>query len=1037
MKVVKFSSYLFLVIPLAWVNTLLGVNAYMQATISNGTTLVNPSGKNTTELDLTVDRLFGNLKTREGYGSGQGGSDCGNRATLTISGAACSEQKSLNSGNRGCNSAEVRYNNFSISASAVGSCLITYATSETGAGTNSRQYQEQFDIKLFPDWQAPPTDTKEGDSYVISYSEKNRIGTVAFGATYKSQTPVICRIESNGNVINLAGGECIVEITTEITNAYPQAKVLTKRWNILADQDRDTIPDIVDNCIATPNQDQANFDKALEDLAGEENIGDACNEAIDKDGDNIQDSFDLCPLLDIEQDPAALEGAKNHPDDTAPFGVGDSCQQDSDGDGLLDFEDNCPFDPNPQQDDTDNDGLGDACEANSDEDSFDDNEDNCPFTTNEDQLDTDNDGIGEACEPDSDGDGVKDDVLGQKDNCPFVPNPDQLNTDGDQFGDACEITYVKLEANGGDDRNDCSSWDAACETIQKAIDEAVSRNQSKVFIQQGVYAPNDPIILATGIQLIGGFLGGEVAENEAKPAINRTIITGDLSYGTANGDTLTEGITAAGADHQGTVNSATLIQAINLNTASSDKVKIKGLIFNAASSSAFAIENSFVDLINAQFIANIGDEDGTALKVKNSSLKLVNVDFIKNEAVVTHSIGFFDDSQVDIIRSTINQNQLAHVLVVAGQSVLTLDQVTLSNNNIGVGGVLSVESATAIVTIKNSRFIDNQSTNGGGIAVSAADSLSITNTVFDNNRASAGPGGAILLNDASQNLQASIKQSTFMNNSASKNGGAIALGNGQSLLIENVTFANNAAGVDETGAPSGSNGLGGAINLGGTPISTDIYHSTFVGNQAVTGGGAISINNNAPGILSLKANLITGNGSSTAANVYLRDTGGANEIIDLGYNYIGLNNTAGTLPTDLFDFTDTSSLLSIASINAVVASTPTVSAGDGYGSPLPMLPLIAQSPARDVIPAEDCSVATDQRGETRPDTNSGRCDVGAYEFTVLSCVDDAQRRQANGEQLIKICDPRFENFEFTIGSVHYLWLLVCFAVMVIRQRKIG
>ena len=307
MKVAKFLSYLFLVIPLAWVNTLLAGDAYMQATISTGETRLNPSGKNTIELDLTADRLFGNLKTREGYGSRQGGIDCGNRATLTISGAACSEQTSLNSGNRGCRSAEVSYNSFSISASAVGSCLITYATSETGLGTNSRQYQEQFDIKLFPDWQAPPADTKEGDSYVISYSEKNRIGTLAFGATYKSQTPVICRIESNGNVINLAGGECVVEITTETNNAYPQAKVLTKRWNILADQDRDTIPDIVDNCIATPNQDQANFDKALEDLAGEENIGDACNEAIDKDGDNIQDSFDLCPLLDIEQDPAALE----------------------------------------------------------------------------------------------------------------------------------------------------------------------------------------------------------------------------------------------------------------------------------------------------------------------------------------------------------------------------------------------------------------------------------------------------------------------------------------------------------------------------------------------------------------------------------------------------------------------------------------------------------------------------------------------------------------------------------------------------------
>lgn len=59
---------------------------------------------------------------------------------------------------------------------------------------------------------------------------------------------------------------------------------------------------------------------------------------------------------------------------------------DSDMDGVLDEEDNCPQTPNPNQQDSDGDGLGNAC-------------DNCPSTSNPDQLDTDGDGVGDVCDP--------------------------------------------------------------------------------------------------------------------------------------------------------------------------------------------------------------------------------------------------------------------------------------------------------------------------------------------------------------------------------------------------------------------------------------------------------------------------------------------------------------------------------------------------------------------------------------------------------------------------------------------------------------
>lgn len=62
-------------------------------------------------------------------------------------------------------------------------------------------------------------------------------------------------------------------------------------------------------------------------------------------------------------------------------------QPDTDNDGILDADDNCPSKANADQLDTDGDGVGDVC-------------DNCPTFANASQTDTNNDGVGDACEGD-------------------------------------------------------------------------------------------------------------------------------------------------------------------------------------------------------------------------------------------------------------------------------------------------------------------------------------------------------------------------------------------------------------------------------------------------------------------------------------------------------------------------------------------------------------------------------------------------------------------------------------------------------------
>lgn len=110
------------------------------------------------------------------------------------------------------------------------------------------------------------------------------------------------------------------------------------------DSDGDGIPDLADNCILSPNPNQADLD--------DDGSGDLCDQ--DADGDSVPDDRDNCPLV------------ANNQQDSDGDGIGDACDGDNDGDEVPGELDNCPEIANPQQADFDGDGKGDACDSNFD-----------------------------------------------------------------------------------------------------------------------------------------------------------------------------------------------------------------------------------------------------------------------------------------------------------------------------------------------------------------------------------------------------------------------------------------------------------------------------------------------------------------------------------------------------------------------------------------------------------------------------------------------------------------------------------------------
>ncbi|MBU8935021.1 MAG: thrombospondin type 3 repeat-containing protein [candidate division Zixibacteria bacterium] len=139
-----------------------------------------------------------------------------------------------------------------------------------------------------------------------------------------------------------------------------------------------------------------------------------------------------------------------------------NCCDDSDGDELCSWEDNCPDVPNIDQLDTDADGVGDMC-------------DNCIEIINPDQADIDSDNIGDSCDncltvgnyvqTDTDGDTIGDAC----DNCPDISNPSQDDADTDGIGDACDACPDD-PLNDNDNDGFCAS-DDNCPTVYNPLQE--------------------------------------------------------------------------------------------------------------------------------------------------------------------------------------------------------------------------------------------------------------------------------------------------------------------------------------------------------------------------------------------------------------------------------------------------------------------------------------------------------------------------------------------------------------------------------------
>ena len=168
---------------------------------------------------------------------------------------------------------------------------------------------------------------------------------------------------------------------------------------------------------------------------------------------------------------------------------------------------------------------------------------------------------------------------------------------------------------------------------------------------------------------------------------------------------------------------------------------------------------------------------------------------------------------------------------------VNINNVTIAGNvssDSSGAGAIRLQGDNAAITISDSEICYNKASGGGGgaIGVEGADAnVQILGTKMNNNIAAKGSGGAMQINNGTVSIAASsYRVSEISFNSATKNGGAVYVSNGNLLLHESAILARNNAGKE-----------GGAVYADSGADVVEIK-GIFTGNYAAEEGGAIYVN---------------------------------------------------------------------------------------------------------------------------------------------------------------------------------------------------
>ncbi len=555
--------------------------------------------------------------------------------------------------------------------------------------------------------------------------------------------------------------------------------------------------------------------------------------------------------------------------------------------------------------------------------------------------------------PDIDAD--QDNVFDCVDNCPDLANPEQEDVDEDGVGALCDCDDENdqidgitgqaryVDPSGSDTSNDCLEPDFPCLTIVYAIGQS---NEGDTLVLANGSFFEDTILVDKNLMLLGQGPTNTIVDAEQN---GRVFLIAEDVEATICGITITGGLVEGMGDDTnlspgagaGIFNDGTLLLSNSLVTENSANLAGAGIWNNT--DSVMHIRNSTISLnISGQSVGGFGNYYLSTMTIDNTSI-------INNTAGFVGGGGGSAGDSFSISNSLVSGNTssflaggiiLVHGLVAVGS--VQIENTEFSQNSSALGGAIIANGVGT--TIENSRFLDNTATqDGGAIALVGQEVLQITDSTFSDNDAALS-GGAIQIIEDSRLF---LLRSTINDNSATL-GGGIAVSDSSEVFVTDSTISTN------TATSSG----GGIYETGLSSLSLNL--STIAFNTAINGGGVFK----------------TSNSNLDTYHTIISDNISNDCEVDIG---TVINNANFSL------FSDASCTFSSGSDN-LASTDPLLGPLQDNGGLTETHALLGLSPAID-SGNTNCTINFDQRGEFRPVNIIGldpidaqaRCDIGSFE----------------------------------------------------------
>ncbi len=407
---------------------------------------------------------------------------------------------------------------------------------------------------------------------------------------------------------------------------------------------------------------------------------------------------------------------------------------------------------------------------------------------------------------------------------------------------AQQTIFVKHDAAGA---NNGTSWANAYTTLYAALNAANPGDQ--LWVAAGTYKPdpataNSSFLMEAGIALYGGFAGTETQLSARNPAVNVTILNGDMAgndivgnFGTNRADNsnhVVEIVPSAEPTDRAILDGFTVSGGnTQVGTAAPPATRYGGGVLTTAKLTA---RNCIFTDNNGEFGGGLAAVDAAA-----SGLLVDNCIFEKSTTSALSAGLYLNNltSGADINRCSFRDNTTIRgslYFITCGQ--ITVDSCLFLNNTAGTQPCGGMYTWKTPFTLSNSTFVNNVGADYGAMYNDGREGVfpfTIVNCTFEGNKATDTDAAASAFGGAVFNATATglFKKCTFRFNQADLGAGIYVSGAvaGNPITVDSCLFESNAV------AGTGSRGAAFFSNNG----NYEIKNSTFMANTAGISGGAI------------------------------------------------------------------------------------------------------------------------------------------------------------------------------------------------------